>query len=441
MNLRSRIALLVAGSVAVCMLLVAAIAFISTVREIERDADRQLSARAERFRHEFGPNSEENPSLRGLFGANQPMQYIDDQGIPLFTYGIEEPLHVTPIDIAAIESGRPSALHTEQTAGGTFRIITVPFESGGGLMFAQNLIEQQAFLNRIQAQFVVIGLIGAASAGLIASGLAAASLRPMGSLAAAAENVARTQDLDATIRVRRNDEVGRVSNAFNTMLTALAASRSQQKRLIDDASHELRTPLTALRTNIDFLQRADGLELSERKDILQDVNFELEELTTLVSELVELAKDNQTSDEPIMEIELGALVSRVADRAERRYNRAVIVTSDHTVVTGRPTLIERAVSNLIDNAHKWSAADEPIEVTVADGEVRVRDHGPGISDADKERVFDRFYRSDKARTLPGSGLGLAIVEEIVAFHGGTTIVEDAPDGGAIVGFRVHAAAS
>ncbi len=439
MNLRSRIALLVAGSVAVCMLLVAAIAFISTVREIERDADNQLSARAERFRHEFGPGSVENPSLRGLFGPNQPIQFIDGEGTPIFTFGIEEPLHVTPVDLEAIKSGEPSAIHTEQTAGGAFRIITVPAENGGGLMLAQNLVEQQEFLNRIQAQFVVIGLIGAASAGLIASGLAAAALRPMGSLAAAAENVARTQDLGATIRVRKNDEVGRVSQAFNTMLTALESSRSQQKRLIDDASHELRTPLTSLRTNIDFLQRADNLELSERKDILRDVNFELEELTTLVSELVELAKDNQTSDEPIMAIDLGALVSRVAERAERRYNQAVVVTSDATVVSGRPTLIERAVSNLIDNAHKWSSPDTPIEVTVAAGEVRVRDHGPGISDADKARVFDRFYRSDKARTLPGSGLGLAIVEEIVAFHGGTTIVEDAPDGGAVVGFRVQAA--
>ncbi len=439
MNLRSRIALLVAGSVAVCMLLVAAIAFISTVREIERDADNQLSARAERFRYEFGPGSVENPSLRGLFGPNQPIQFIDGEGTPIFTFGIEEPLHVTPVDLEAIKSGEPSAIHTEQTAGGAFRIITVPAENGGGLMLAQNLVEQQEFLNRIQAQFVVIGLIGAASAGLIASGLAAAALRPMGSLAAAAENVARTQDLGATIRVRKNDEVGRVSQAFNTMLTALESSRSQQKRLIDDASHELRTPLTSLRTNIDFLQRADNLELSERKDILRDVNFELEELTTLVSELVELAKDNQTSDEPIMAIDLGALVSRVAERAERRYNQAVVVTSDATVVSGRPTLIERAVSNLIDNAHKWSSPDTPIEVTVAAGEVRVRDHGPGISDADKARVFDRFYRSDKARTLPGSGLGLAIVEEIVAFHGGTTIVEDAPDGGAVVGFRVQAA--
>jgi two-component system sensor histidine kinase MprB len=439
MNLRSRIALLVAGSVAVCMLLVAAIAFISTVHEIERDADRQLSARAERLRSGFGPGQTDNPPLRGLFGPNQPIQVIDDNGTPLLTYGIEEPLHVTDIDIAAIKNGMPSVIHTEQTAGGAYRIITVPLENGGGLMLAENLLEQQEFLNRIQGQFVIIGLIGAAVAGLIASGLAAASLRPMGSLAAAAENVARTQDLDATIQIRRYDEVGRVSSAFNTMLTALAASRSQQKRLIDDASHELRTPLTALRTNIDFLQRADGLELAERKDILRDVNFELEELTTLVSELVELAKDNQTSDEAIMEIELGALVGRVAERAERRYNRAVIVTADDTLVTGRPTLIERAVSNLIDNAHKWSGPDQPIEVSVAAGEVRVRDHGPGISDDDKSRVFDRFYRSDQARTLPGSGLGLAIVHEIVAFHGGTTIVEDAPDGGAIVGFRVAAA--
>ncbi len=438
MNLRVRIAILVAGSVAVSIFLVSGIAFVSTVREIETDADRQLSARASRLQTVTNRQPGQ-PPFRGLFGDNQPIQILDAEGTVIFFDDTDQQLlPITEADLAVLETGEPSLIHTEQTEHGVYRIVTVPLGTGA-LMLAQDLAEQQEVLARIQGSFIVIGLIGAAVAGLIASAIATGSLRPMASLAAAAERVAHTQDLDSTIPVKRNDEVGRVSRSFNTMLSALAASRTQQKRLIDDASHELRTPLTALRTNVEFLQRATGLASEERQEILKDVNFELEQLTTLVSELVELAKDNHTSDEPIMDIDLSVLVTRVAERAERRYNRKVIVESDDSAITGRPTLIERAVSNLIDNAHKWSEPDTPIEVTVSDGEVRVLDHGPGISDVDKGRVFDRFYRADEARTLPGSGLGLSIVEEIVAFHGGTTIVEDAPDGGAVVGFRFKTA--
>ena len=439
MNLRSRIALVVAASVAISVFVVAGLAFVSTRQEIQEDADRLLIRRAERLQTSFRGGPGADRGLQGIFDPNQPLQFIDANGEPTFAFGTEEVLPVSEADLQVLEDGIPSAIHTVSVGEeAVYRVITYPVDDGA-LMLAQNLLDQQTILENIRSQFTAIGLIGAAAAGLIASALVAGALRPMESLARAAERVARTQELDATIPVKRNDEVGRVSGSFNTMLNALAASRTQQKRLIDDASHELRTPLTALRTNIELLQRAPDMPDPDRNEILGDVGFELEQLTTLVSELVELAKDNATSDEPIMEIDLGKLVSRVADRAERRYNRKVIVESDHATVAGRPVLIERAVSNLIDNAHKWGAANTPIEVTVADGTVRVRDHGPGISQEDKDRVFDRFYRADQARTMPGSGLGLSIVEEIVAFHGGSTIIEDAPDGGAVVGFSIQTA--
>lgn len=439
MNLRTRIALLVAGTMALSIIVVSVVALTTTVREIERDADRQLSARADRLRSGFGRGPTDNQEIRSLFGENQPIQFIDEEGSIALTFGAREPLPVSEEDLVAIKENKSSPIHTVTSTDGTYRVITVPLENGGGLMLAEDLAEQQAFLARIQGQFIVIGLIGAAVAGLVASAIATQSLRPMATLAAAAERVATTQQLDSSIPVRADDEVGRVSKSFNTMLSALAASRSQQKRLIDDASHELRTPLTALRTNVELIQRAHDMSSEDRQEILKDVNYELEELTTLVDELVELAKDNHTNDDPIMDIDLFELVNRMAERAERRYDRKVIIEGSASVVAGRPTLIERAVSNLIENANKWGAPSTPIEIHVADGAVRVRDYGPGISDVDKPRVFDRFYRSDAARTMPGSGLGLSIVEEIVAFHGGETIVEDAPEGGAVVGFKVAVA--
>jgi two-component system sensor histidine kinase MprB len=98
--------------------------------------------------------------------------------------------------------------------------------------------------------------------------------------------------------------------------------------------------------------------------------------------------------------------------------------------------LERAISNLVDNALKWTPPDEPIEVRVEAGRLTVMDHGQGIDEVDRKRVFDRFYRSDVARTTPGSGLGLAIVHQIIQAHGGTVFVAEADGGGAVVGFEI-----
>ena len=220
------------------------------------------------------------------------------------------------------------------------------------------------------------------------------------------------------------------------MLDALRTSRAQQRRLVEDASHELRTPLTSLRTNIEVLRRADAHPEAEIDEILSDVDSELRELSDLVTELVELATDADRSDEPLQEVGLGSLVEGVAERARRRTGRAIDVTTDSNRISAWPSMIERAVSNLIDNAHKWSPDGEAVTVSVVGTRVTVLDNGPGIPDSDLPRIFDRFYRSDEARSKPGSGLGLAIVAQLVQAHDGEVFAANRPGGGAEVGFQL-----
>ena len=221
------------------------------------------------------------------------------------------------------------------------------------------------------------------------------------------------------------------------MLGALHESRLQQRQLVADASHELRTPLTSLRTNIEFLMRADDLPDGERRDLLRDVRSELEELTKIVQELVELASEQRPDVQSFEDVRLDQLAASVVERAGRRSSISVNLHATPTLVVGNYGLLERAAGNLVDNALKWSAADAPIDVSVADGMFTVRDRGPGISDADRPHVFDRFYRADAARGKPGSGLGLAIVKQIIDAHGGRVWIEPAAGGGTSAGFALQ----
>jgi two-component system sensor histidine kinase MprB len=259
--------------------------------------------------------------------------------------------------------------------------------------------------------------------------------RPLVRLTRAATDVERSRRLDVEVPVAGKDEVGRLGEAFNGMLAALAASRDDQRRLVEDAGHELRTPLTSVRTNLAVLRRHPDLDPETRERVLADLHTETEELVGLVEEVVALAR-GVTDGAPPERIELGLLAAAVAARAERRHGRPVTVTADDSVVEAPPPALERAISNLIDNAAKFDPGDGPIDVVVADGELTVLDRGPGIPPGDEARIFDRFYRSDGARSLPGSGLGLSIVREVAAGNGGAVAASARPGGGAVVGFHL-----
>ena len=274
-----------------------------------------------------------------------------------------------------------------------------------------------------------------AAAALVGWLLARTVTGPLVRLTRAATDVEQSGRLDVEIPVSGRDEVGRLGTAFDGMLNALATSRADQQRLVQDAGHELRTPLTSVRTNLAVLRRHPDLDPETRRKVLDDLHAEVEELVVLVEEVVALAQGS-VDDTPPTRVELGHLARTVAERAERRHGRPVVVTADQSAVEAPLPAVERAMSNLVDNAAKFDPSGGPIEVVVDAGAVTVLDRGPGIPAGDEDRVFDRFYRAEGARTRPGSGLGLSIVRDVATRNGGAVIAEPRPGGGAVVGFRL-----
>jgi two-component system sensor histidine kinase MprB len=273
---------------------------------------------------------------------------------------------------------------------------------------------------------------------VLGGGVTAAAAAPVARLTRAAEHVSETGDLSMRIEeTGSDDELRRLAASFNEMLAALERSVGAQRQLVADASHELRTPITSIRTNVDVLASGAALDPGERERLLADVRDQLEELTTIVNDLVELARDGERPTE-LGEVRLDEVVAN-AVASFRRLARDVDVETElePTVVAADGVRVDRAVRNLLDNATKWSPPRGRVEVTVRDAAVTVRDHGPGFPDEDLPHVFDRFYRSTAARGKPGSGLGLAIVRQVATSHGGWVRAENAPDGGAVVRLQLR----
>ena len=244
------------------------------------------------------------------------------------------------------------------------------------------------------------------------------------------EEVTRTRDLSRRVTAERSDELGRLAASFNSMLAALDASLRSQRQLVADASHELRTPLTSLRTNLELLARGQPADPIERAELLTDLVGQMERLSGLVSDLIDLARDEEAAV-PAEDLRLDELVGQaVADVAERYPQTRFLLDSKPARVRGVRPRIARAVTNLLDNAGKWSPRGGAVEIQVSGSEVVVRDHGPGIAPEDAPHVFDRFWRAPSARALPGSGLGLAIVRDVAESHGGSVALERPADGGA-----------
>jgi len=315
-------------------------------------------------------------------------------------------------------------------------VLTVPVADGVAVQLVRPLDEVDHNLRRLSFVLAVVMIGGIAVAGGLGWVVARAALGPVEQLTDAAEHIALTRDPSERIEVTDTDELGRLGTSFNAMLEALDQSLRQQRQLVADASHELRTPLTSLRTNIEVLARAAGLEPAEREKLLGDVVGQIDELTGLVANLVDLARGDE--QEQLREnVRLDEIVGGAVGAARRNFPGLTFETSfSESTVNAAPQRIERAVANLLDNAGKWSPPGGIIAVSVTGGEVTVRDQGPGIDPEDLPKIFDRFYRAPAARGLPGSGLGLSIVREIARAHGGTVTADQAPDGGTIFRFTI-----
>lgn len=444
MKLRTRISVVAAAAVAIAVVLVSAAAFLVARQQLRSEVDDGLIERAVAIQR-LGDDP------RGIIGSEGPMR----PGFGLFGFGGRSSAFDTVYYQVTLSTGEvlipegqavlPPA--NPDVAGGDLvladvhvddvhvRMATVQSDLLGIVQIARPLTEVDATLAGLAAALFAFGTVGvllAAGAGLL---IARSALKPIDELAEAAEHVAETQDLAARIEIASNDEVGRLASEFNAMLAALEMSRQEQQRLVRDAGHELRTPLTALRTNIEVLGRTRSLTDEQRTELISAAEAEVRDLSTLVGEVVDLASDRYTEGAP-EDLLLDETVASCVERAARRFNVEIRFDAEPSPVRGRPAALSRAVDNLLDNAVKWGADDGPIEVKVAAGRVTVRDHGPGIDAVDRGRVFDRFYRSAAARSMPGSGLGLSIVKQVVDVHGGEVFAEPADGGGAVVGFEL-----
>ncbi|HEY2056326.1 MAG TPA: HAMP domain-containing sensor histidine kinase [Solirubrobacterales bacterium] len=354
---------------------------------------------------------------------------------PLRSDGAQLP--VTPQTIAAAR-GQEGPFFSDVNADGVHaRVYTRPVGHGHAVQAARSLTEVDSTLSRLTWILVAVCAAGVGLAIGLGLLVARTALRPVGRLTAAAEHVARTRDLSRRIDTGAGrDELARLARSFNTMLAALDRSLAAQRQLVADTSHELRTPLTSLRTNVEVL--ADGARLApaERQRLLGDVVAQLEELTALVGDLVELAREEEHPAAP-EEVRFDQLVETAVARARRHWPELSFDTElEPCLVLADPARLDRAVANLLANAAQWSPAGGEVEVGLGDGELRVRDHGPGFAAADLEHVFDRFYRSPGARGRPGSGLGLAIVRQVAEIHGGSVVAANTADGGAVVRLRL-----
>jgi two-component system sensor histidine kinase MprB len=461
-SLRWRLALALAVLAAAATTAACLTSYLSTRDRLYSEIDRSLSETASTLRVMPRGNGGGDLDRLGRFGsitnpiatrADYRVQYLDRVGAIETSISTSTAsnvkLPITANDVAIATDLRRNPIRREATVDGvTYRIYTThrttsavggnpggAVDTLGAVQVARNLTETNRILGSLRARYLVLGLVVsvlAAAAGWI---IARRATRPLELLADAAARVTETGRLDMIVGVEGNDETGRLARDFNRMLAALAGSREQQQRLVQDAGHELRTPLTSLRTNVSMLRHHERLGPDDMVRTVDDVDSELRELTGLVNELIELATDER-DDEPVEDVVLARIAERAAVRLSRRASREVMLDVDDSVVTGRERAIERAVTNLLDNAAKFDTTRLPIELTIRDARVSVRDHGPGIADADQPLVFDRFYRADEARSRPGSGLGLSIVRAVAAAHGGDVFVRNHPDGGAIVGFSL-----
>ncbi len=426
MTFRRRLTVASAAAVAVAVATASIVTWFFVRSELRSQIDESLRARLPFIEHLRLP----------IVGGNLPPVRIDP-GEPSFVLQVVTPAGgiIKAPNAPPLEPVISEVPVIRDTGGGGihFRALSVPVGRGFTVMLARPLTEVDETLRTLALMMILVSAGGVALAVGLGYAVTRTAAAPVARLSDAAERVTETGDLSLRIdEPATDDEIGRLAARFNAMMAALEGSVTAQRQLVADASHELRTPLTSVRTNIDLLASGRLTDPREREALLADVRTQLEELTAIVNDVVELAR---RSEQPLAfdDVRLDDVVREDVARFERGAP-ALTVTADlrPSVVTGDAVRISRAVRNMLDNAAKWSPPGSEIEVGVTGSTVAVRDHGPGFDEQDLPHVFDRFYRARSARGMPGSGLGLAIVRQVAEAHGGRAVAENAPGGGAIV---------
>jgi two-component system sensor histidine kinase MprB len=444
MSFRARIAIAAAAAVALAVVVASGLVYVVARGELRGPVEDALQRRADDIAHgPLGTYTSESGheylgGIRPEFGeAGGYVQAVRTDGTVLVPALQTVELPVGD-GVIALAKGERQPFWSDVTVDGThLRVYAFQYGPGTAVQVARPLTEVDQSLEHLGLFLLLIAGSGIGIAAVLGLIVSRAALSPVRRLTETAETVTTTGDLSQRIEVTGSDELSRLATSFNSMLAALEESMRAQRQLVADASHELRTPLTSLRTNIEVLASDRALPPEERGRLLSDVVDQLGEMTSLISELIELARAEQQGAEP-EEVRLDRLVSDALERARRNYPDVVFRAEfDQSVVDGVPSTIERAIGNLLDNAAKWSSPGAEVALEVRDGTVRVRDHGPGIPEEDLPYVFDRFYRARAARGMPGSGLGLAIVRQVAEAHGGEVVAEQADGGGTQMTLRFN----
>jgi len=373
------------------------------------------------------------PAAPALGGAPGYFQFVYPTGRVRVPEGGSAQLPADAHVLRIAKQGRGSFFTTARIHGVHVEVYTVgDADAHYAIEVALPLTEIDSDVHELAVTFGLLVGGGVLLAGLLGAGIARTALAPIHRFTKQTQAVTDALDRPRRLEEKGAEELRRLAMSFNRTLDALERSIQAQRHLILDASHELRTPMAALRSDIQIFLEADRLPDEERRGLQQAIVAELDELTQLVANVVELARGSSSSDhtEPI---ELDDIVKEAVARAQRRApDLAFSLELEPTEIVNSPDRVSRAVTNVIDNARKWSPPGGRIEVDLHDGVLNVRDHGPGFKKEDIPSVFDRFYRADDARRLPGSGLGLAIVKQAAEAHGGYAAASNAPDGGGVL---------
>jgi len=483
MTLRTRIAAAAGLSVAVAVIAAAAGLYVAVRADLRGEVDKGLRARASALTRSQPPPAGGAPGAEGgaegsgnppgLFGDGAPgtggapapygpgpgelpksvqpapfggasgyVQFVTPSGevkVPAGQGSSPTQIPTSASDRAIAMTGKGSVLSDRIVHGMRLRVLTEGIGTLGAAMVARPLAEVESELSRLLTLLAIVGVAGIALAAGLGALVARVALEPVRRFTARTEALTergtlRGESLDLSRRLpgEGRDELGRLAESFNRTLDALERSIAAQRQLVADAGHELRTPISSLRANVQVLGEAQRLGAAEQESLRADIVGELDELTALVADVVELARGTAPEDGGAQEVRLDEVVRVQIEKGRRRGGVEIEAQLEPTVVTGAGDRIERAVGNLLDNARKWSPKGGRVEVRLRDGVLSVRDHGQGFAPEDLPYVFDRFYRADGARAKPGSGLGLAIVRQAAESCGGWARAENAPGGGALL---------
>jgi two-component system sensor histidine kinase MprB len=442
LTLKARFILVAGGAVAAVALAITAVAFLAIRTDLQNQVRQEVAARADSVvrealqYHGHIPNGWVPPHSSGGFANLTYTQVVTSAGQVWAPPGDLRLLTPSAAAIAVAAGKEDSFYSSARINNVRAMVLTEQIAPGLAIQVAEATSSTDQEVSSIGTMLAVLSVVGVLSATLLGWAVARAGLAPVARLAGVAEEVTLTGDPGRRVEVRRRDELGRLAMSFNAMLGALQRSLDAQRRLVSDASHELRTPLASLRINADVLLEHPEMPAAERNEVLTRVADQVDELSRLVVSVTDLARGEPLQRER-SQIRFDAVTSDALDAARRDWPKTEFDADlAPCAVNGSADRLRVAVKNLLDNAAKFGPPEGPIEVRLADGELTVRDRGPGIDPDDLPFIFDRFYRATSSRSAPGAGLGLAVVREIALGHGGMVTADPAPGGGTVMRFSL-----